>query len=206
MHPSLWRATGIKGVLAVAERRGRVTVFGAPPAAPAVDDPAAELTRRFLHAYGPATRTDLAGWAGIAPDHARALLARIEDEVEEVGFGGRRALILAADRDRLADPPAAAGVRLLPPYDPYLDQRDRDTLLPDRELRARVRRSLGNPGVVLVDGDLAGIWRPAKKGKRLELTVEPVTPAARRAGTAIEAEAEIVAAHRGCEVAAVRWA
>jgi hypothetical protein len=33
VHPSLWRATGIKGVLAVAERRGRVTVFGAPPEA-----------------------------------------------------------------------------------------------------------------------------------------------------------------------------
>ena len=31
VHPSLWRATGIRGVLAVAERRGRVTVFGAPP-------------------------------------------------------------------------------------------------------------------------------------------------------------------------------
>ena len=31
VHPSLWRATGVRGVLAVAERRGRVTVFGAPP-------------------------------------------------------------------------------------------------------------------------------------------------------------------------------
>ena len=205
VHPLLWRATGIKGVLAVAERRGRVTVFGAPPEAPAVADPAAELMRRFLHAYGPATRTDLAGWAGIAPSHARALLARVEDEVEEVDFGGRRALILAADADRLADPPAAAGVRLLPPYDPYLDQRDRDTLLPDRELRSRVRRSLGNPGVVLVDGDLAGTWRPAKKGKRLVVTLEPVTAAARKAAAEIETEAGIVAAHRGCEVAELRW-
>jgi hypothetical protein len=206
VHPLLWRATGIKGVLAVAGRRGRVRVFGAPPAAPEVDDPAAELTRRFLHAYGPATRIELAAWAGISPDHARALLGRIEGEVEEVGFGGRRALILAADAAAVADPPAASGVRLLPPYDPYLDQRDRETLLPDRDLRARVRKSLGNPGVVLVDGDLAGLWRPAKKGKRLVLTVEPVTAAARRAAAAIEEDAQIVAAHRGCEVAEVRWA
>ena len=206
VHPLLWRATGIKGVLAVAERRGRVTVFGAPPEAPEVDDPAAELVRRFLHAYGPATRTELAGWAGIAPDHARGLLARVEGELAEVELAGRRALILAADADRLADPPAASGVRLLPGYDPYLDQRDRDTLLPDRELRARVRRPIGNPGVVLVDGDLAGLWRPAKKGRRLVLTVEPVTPAARRAAEAIEAEAALVAPHRGCGVAEVKWA
>ncbi len=55
VHPSLWRATGIRGVLAVAERRGRVTVFGAPPKPRGVKQAPAELARRFLHAYGPAT-------------------------------------------------------------------------------------------------------------------------------------------------------
>jgi winged helix DNA-binding protein len=165
VHPSLWRATGIRGVLAVAERRGRVTVFGAPPPAPAVADAPAELTRRFLRAYGPATRTELAAWAGIAPGHARSLLASVEAETEEVDFGGHRALILAADADRLASPPAATGVRLLPPFDPYLDQRDRDTLFPDPQLRARARSGIGNPGVVLVDGHLAGLWRPRRRGR-----------------------------------------
>jgi hypothetical protein len=97
-------------------------------------------------------------------------------------------------------------VRLLPPADPYLDQRDRDTLLPDLELRARVRRPLGNPGVVLAEGELAGLWRPAKKGQRLVLTIEPITPAARAAADAIRAEAERVAAHRGCTRSEVEWA
>jgi hypothetical protein len=205
VHPLLWRATGITGVLAVAGREGRTTVFGAPPAMPAVADATAELTRRFLHAYGPAGHSELAAWAGVSPDHARALLARVEDQTAEVTLDGRRRLILAADAERLADPPAASGVRLLPGYDPYLDQRDRDTLLPDRELRARVRRPIGNPGVVLVDGDLAGLWRPAKKGKRLVLEVEPVTAAARKAAAAVEAEAALLAPHRGCEVAELQW-
>jgi hypothetical protein len=199
VHPSLWRATGVRGVLAVVERRGRVTVFGAPPDARAVDDAPAELTRRFLHAYGPATHSELAAWAGIAPPHARALLDALASEVEEVDFAGRPALILARDADALASPPAVSGVRLLPPFDPYLDQRDRDTLFPDPELRARARTGIGNPGIVLVDGDIAGLWRPAKKGKRLVVTVEPVTPAARKAADAIAAEAEIVAPHRGCD-------
>ncbi len=206
VHPLLWRATGVMGVLAVAGRRGRVTVFGAPPKAPKVKDASAELVRRFLRAYGPATRTELAAWAGISPAHARALLAEIEDEVEGVDLAGRQALILAADSDRLASPPAASGVRLLGGYDAYLDQRDRETLLPDRDLRKRVRRPLGNPGVALVDGQLAGLWRPEKKGKRLVVNIEPITPAARRAADGVEAEASVVAAHRGCSTAEVRWA
>jgi hypothetical protein len=206
VHPLLWRATGVMGVLAVAERRGRVTVFGAPPKAPKVKGASAELARRFLRAYGPATRTELAAWAGISPSHARALLAEIDDEVEAVDLAGRQTVILAADSDRLASPPLASGVRLLGGYDAYLDQRDRDTLLPNRDLRKRVRRPLGNPGVVLVDGQLAGLWRPEKKGKRLVLNIEPITPAARRAADELEAEASFVAVQRGCSVVELAWA
>ena len=191
VHPSLWRATGIRGVLAVAERRGRVTVFGAPPDAPAVADAPAELTRRFLHAYGPATHAELAAWAGIA------------GEVEEVDFAGRRALVLAADD--YGSPPQASGVRLLPPFDPYLDQRDRSTLWPDPAVRARARTGIGAPGAVLVAGDVAGLWRPEKKGKRLVVAVEPLTRAARRAADAIAAEAAILAPHRGARTGELGW-
>jgi hypothetical protein len=196
VHPSLWRATGVRGVLAVAERRGRVTVFGAPPDVPDVPDAPAELARRFLHAYGPATHAELAAWGGISPAHAKALLARIEEETEAVGFGGRPALMLAADAQALASPPAASGVRLLPPFDPYLDQRDRATLWPDPDVRKRARTGIGAPGAVLVDGDVAGLWRPQKKGKRLVVTVEPLRKLPRRTVDGIQAEAEIVAPHR----------
>jgi hypothetical protein len=205
VNPSLWRATGIRGVLAVVERRGRVTVFGAPPKPRGVKQAPAELTRRFLRAYGPATQSDLAAWAGIAPAHARTLLDGIAGETEEVDFDGRSALILAADADRFASPPTASGVRLLPPFDPYLDQRDRATLWPDPAVRKRARTGIGAPGVVLVDGDVAGLWRPQKKGKRLVVAVEPLTKAARQAADGIAAEAEIVAPHRGATTGDVRW-
>jgi hypothetical protein len=205
VNPSLWRATGIRGVLAVTERRGRVTVFGAPPKARGVKKAPAELTRRFLRAYGPATHGDLAAWAGIAPSHARTLLDGIAGETAEVDFDGRTALILAADADRLAAPPAASGVRLLPPFDPYLDQRDRATLWPDPAVRKRARSGIGAPGVVLVDGDVAGLWRPEKKGKKLVVAVEPLTKAARKAADGLEAEAQMVAPHRGATSGQVRW-
>ena len=130
----------------------------------------------------------------------------IAGEVDEVEFDGRRALILAADARAFASPPAASGVRLLPPFDPYLDQRDRATLWPDPAVRKRARTGIGAPGALLVDGDVAGLWRPAKKGKRLVVNVEPLTKAARKAGDAIAAEAQVLAPHRGAKTGEISWA
>jgi hypothetical protein len=157
--------------------------------------------RRYLHAYGPATRATFASWAGISGNHARALLDRVAAELVERDAG----FLLAADADRLADPPRANGARLLPGYDPYLDQRDRETLFPDAGIRARMRRPIGNPGAVLVDGDLVGLWRPEKKGKKLLVAVEPFTAIARDTAAAIDAEAQLAAPHRGCETAELRF-
>jgi Winged helix DNA-binding domain len=203
VHPLLWRATGVMGVLAVAGRRGRTTLFGTPGPIPPFDDPGAELARRFLRAYGPATPGTFAAWAGISVHHSRSLVERIAAEVTEVNGAG---VILAADRDRLADPPRAGGVRLLGGYDPYLDQRDREVLFPDPEIRSRMRRSIGNPGALLVDGELAGMWRPEKKGRRLIVNVEPFGDLTKRTAAEIEGEAALAAPHRGCTTAEVRLA
>lgn len=204
VHPSLWRATGVRGVLSIVGRDGRTAVFGAPPPVPPLDDPGAELARRFLGA-GPATPALLAGWAGIAPAHGKALWARA-GELAEVDLDGRRVWALAEDAGALASPPAASGVRLLPNLDPLLTARDRELLVPDGALRKRIWKVLGGPGAVLVDGALAGLWRPTRKGRRLVVTVEPLGPAARRAAGALAAEAERLAPLRGAAAAEVAWA
>jgi hypothetical protein len=204
-HPSLWRATGVRGVLAIVGREGRTTIFGLPPQAPPVQDPGAELARRFLRAYGPARPPLLAAWAGIAPTHAKALWERT-GELTAVDVDGRRAWALAADAAALADPPPAAGVRLLPNLDPFHAARDRELLVPDEALRKRLWKVLGGPGAVLVDGALAGFWRPARKGRSLVVTVEPLTQLTRQAKDALAGEAERVAPFRGAESADVAYA
>ena len=73
--------------------------------------------------------------------------------------------------------------------------------MPDETVRKRLFKAIGGPGAVLVDGDLAGLWRPAKRGRRLVVTVEPLGEAARRAAGALAAEAERLATVRGCETA-----
>jgi hypothetical protein len=206
VHPSLWRRTGVRGVLAVVGRDGRSPVFGTPPEPPPVADPGAELARRFVHAYGPATPHLLSWWAGITPRHGRALWARIEDELVEVELDGEQRWALARDEAALADPPAARGVRLLPGLDPLAGAKDRELLVPEEAVRKRIWRMLGGPGMVLADGEVAGLWRPAKKGRRLVVTVEPLVPALKRRADELAAEAERLAPFRGAERGELEWA
>lgn len=205
VHPSLWRATGIRGVLAIVGRDGRSPVFGAPPAIEPVPDPGAALARRFLSAYGPARPKLLAGWAGLATSHATALWERAGD-LAQVALDGRKAWVLAEDAAVVADPPAAEGARLLPSLDPLAAGRDRELLVPDPAVRKRAWPVLGGPGLVLVDGEVAGLWRPAKKGRKLVVTVEPLDGLQRSARDALVAEAERLAPFRGAEVAELAWA
>ena len=203
VHPSLWRATGIRGVLAIVGREGRSAVFGLPPKAPAVEDPGAELARRYLRAYGPARPKLLADWAGLASSHAAALWERAGPLVE-VDVDGKKAWALADDEVALADPPPARGARLLPNLDPLNAARDRELLVPDPAVRKRIWRVLGGPGTVLVSGEVAGLWRPAKKGKQLVVTVEPLGDLSPAARDELAAEADRLPPFRGAESGGLR--
>jgi hypothetical protein len=203
VHPSLWRATGIRGVLGIVGREGRTPVFGLPPKAPDVRDPGAELARRFLRAYGPARPKLLADWAGLATSHATALWERAGPLVR-VELEGRKAWALAEDEPALADPARAEGVRLLPTLDPLNAGRDREVLVPDPAVRKRIWTAMGGPGTVLVSGEVAGLWRAAKKGRKLLVTVEPLSDLVTAAKDELATEAERVAPFRGAETGELR--
>jgi hypothetical protein len=152
-----------------------------------------ELARRFLRCYGPATPSQLAGWATTSSAHAKALFDGIGDELVQVRVDGRRGFVLEEDLPRLENPPSARGVRLLGGHDPYVSQPDRGALTPDRELRRRLFPSIGRPGVVLHQGVLAGLWRGRKVGETLDVEVEWLAPP-----VDVADEAEAVARLRGC--------
>lgn len=182
--PMLWRYAAVRaGVRLDSERR---YTFGAPGPVPS----ASEAVRRFLRFYGPATTAEFAEWAGVAQPHGRRLWDEIAGELAGVQISGRTAWFLSGDAPALESPPQARGIRLLPPGDPYLQKPNRPLLAPDDTLRKRLFRPVASPGAVLRDGRLVALWRSRAKGKRTELTVEPI---ARIRAAELEPEAERVA-------------
>jgi hypothetical protein len=205
VHPSLWRATGIRGVLAIVGREGRSAVFGLPPHAPALEDPGAELARRFLWAYAPARPRLLADWAGLATSHATSLWHRAGPLVP-VDLDGARAWALAEDEPVLAGASEPEGVRLLANLDPLHAGRDRELLVPDPAVRKRIWTAIGGPGTALVAGEVRGLWRAAQKATKLVVTVASLGDLTPSVQERLAAEAARLAPFRGAETAELRVA
>jgi len=195
VSPMVWRYGGVQAGMRMDSSR-RFRCDGAPAGEPA------RAVRRFLQHYGPSTPKDFAAWAGLAIAHARRLWDGVEAELAPVDLDGRRTWLLVSDEPDLGSPPVARGVRLLPARDAYIQQPDRATLVPDKALSKRLFRPMGDPGAVLVDGRLAGLWRGRMRGRRLAIEVESLERIPR---TAFEEEAQRVAEVRQSAPAVVTW-
>ena len=165
----------------------------------------AELVRRYLRCYGPSTAANFEEWAGIAPAQARSSWQLLKDELLEISFEGKKLWLHQSDLKRFNSSSTLDRVRLLPPHDAYLFQSDRTLLLPDKALHSQVWRALTNPGVVLVDGQIAATWRTQKKGKRLLLTVTFLRPFSPDVRAEVEAEAALLAPFRACQSVEVEF-
>jgi hypothetical protein len=155
----------------------------------------AELLRRYLRCYGPSSRGGFAAWAGIRAGDTDPWWGLVQDELAPVEFGGT-SWILTEDLDALRSSPTPKGVRLLPPRDPYTQLRDRETIV-DKQYHREVWKTVGEPGAVLADGEITGIWRPRKSGRRLTITVKTFGPLPARDKRSLQHEAEQVAPLRG---------
>lgn len=186
--PMLWRYATVKASVRLDSER-RYT-RGQPGRAPAASD----TVRRFLGFYGPAKPGDFAEWAGLAKPHARRLWDELASAMVEVPVRENVGWLASDDVAALESPPAAEGIRLIPPGDPYLQKPNRALLAPEAELRKRLFRPVASPGAVLKDGRVAGLWRTKAKGKKMELTVETIGRLARRE---LEDPAQRVAELRG---------
>jgi hypothetical protein len=157
------------------------------------EDARRELARRHLRWFGPTTVARLARWTGVEARDAALTWSSIEAELEPVdidGVEGGQRFMLEADVDALLSAEPIAGVRLLP-YDDAYTKLDRELLVPDRALRARVlplvgQSTLGHtPGAILVDGEIVGSWQR----QQLKVTVHPWSTLSSAVRDAIEAEA-----------------
>ncbi len=158
----------------------------------------AELARRYLRAYGPATRKDFSRWMGMFPGADRAAWAAIEKELVDVSVEGQTAQMLAADLKSLRSGAGQESVQLLPGFDPYLmGHATRDHLF-DPVHRWKVSRVAGwiSP-VVLVNGRVMGVWTHAINKDRLKVDITPFAPLKARVIKEAGARAEIIATALG---------
>jgi hypothetical protein len=206
------RILTLEGVVCFAPRAGNKAPFvlvdewlGRPlPGTGRTADPEAaraELLRRYLRCYGPSTRQDFAAWLGVATGDVDPWWRLVEDDLTEVDLGGP-AWLRTADLDTLRSAQLPTGVRLLPPKDPYTQLRDRETIA-DRKYHREVWKPVGDPGTVLVDGEIAGTWRPRKNGRTLTLAVTTFRPLLAGEKKALRDEAEQLAPLRGASSVAV---
>jgi Winged helix DNA-binding domain len=156
-----------------------------------------ELARRFVHAYGPVAPRHFAAWTGIAASEARNRFDALGRELVTVRLAGAAAVMLATDLEVLEDPPLAGGARLVPAGDPFLAQRDRSTLMPDRAQQRALWRPVGSPGLVLLTGRPVGTWRARLAGSRLHVTIEQFGSLGDRQRQAVEQAATTIAPFRG---------
>jgi hypothetical protein len=177
----LVRRAGLAGVICFGpDRDGEPTyvlLADWTPAGDAMEEDAAraELTRRYLGAYGPAGPQDLAAWSGLSLSEARAGFEMVSAELLEVEVDGSSTWMLKTCAAWLDEPQAGTlTVRLLPSYDPYLlGYRNRDLCVPQRYAK-RIHPGGGviRP-ILLVDGCAAGTWRLKRRSSGFVVVVEP---------------------------------
>lgn len=174
---------------------------------PATLDANAELLRRYLAAYGPATLADFAYWRGATLAEARTWLAKLDGQVATVEANGQTKLILHADLDDLRTPPPepdAWPVRLLYRFDPFLLATKDKTWVVDPEHYNRVWRPAGHiEGTLLVHGRILGTWRYDRRGRGLVITIQPFRRLNRGLRRAVMEQAAGVASYFGLPLTAV---
>jgi hypothetical protein len=156
-------------------------------------DAAALVLRRYLAAFGPASRRDVAAWSGVAQQDFGEAWSRVRT-VTRRDENGTELL----DLPRAPLPPATTPlpVRLLAHWDqPLIAYADRDRIIPPEIQPLKLTLS-GDP-TITVDGRVAASWSWERSGALVRLTVSPHVDLTRSARAAIRAEAKPTA--RFCE-------
>ena len=157
---------------------------------PRAEEPQATLVRRYLKGFGPATRNEIANFAGLPP--GELALDGLELRRFEAEDGAE---LLDLPRAPLPEADTPAPPRFLPTWDAALLGHTRRALVIHEEDRARIFSSKTPHSfpTFLVDGTVAGTWRFEDGAVALD-PWRPLPAADRRA---VEQEAEALAEYLG---------
>lgn len=164
-----------------------------PQPSPAKEAALAQLVHRYLEGYAPASPNDFAAWSGLSVADTKKgwESVREAEDLVEVRLESRSLWMLTSAAKALKKPAVSEPmVRLIPAFDTYLlGYADRDYVVPPKYQTAVYHGGQVVP-VVLVNGSAAGVWRHARQGKHLTITVSPFKSFDRQLKQLIAEEAE----------------
>ena len=158
-----------------------------------------DVVRAYLRLLGPATPRHVADYLD-AP--VKEVKARWPRDAVEVSVDGELRWLLAGDEGELAAGRVKT-TRLLGPFDLFLQAKDRPLLVADPARRKALWPVLGRPGAVLLDGEIAGMWRPRKTGKNLRVHIELWAKPSKAVLDGVRDNAEQLAAYRQVPLAGI---
>ncbi len=140
-----------------------------------------QLVTRYLTGFGPSSRAEIANWGGLGLRDVDPALERLDLRRFEAEDGTE---LLDLQDMPLPDPDTPAPVRFLPTWDAVLLAHARRALILPEEHRARIfnTRMPQSVGTFIVDGAVAGAWRP-------DGTIEPFRTLTTTERQAVDAEA-----------------
>ncbi|MDE3197477.1 MAG: AlkZ family DNA glycosylase [Acidobacteriota bacterium] len=134
-----------------------------------------QIARKYLSTYGPATENAFVRWLHTGQTGSREMKEALRAEGVEVDIEGTKAWVLPGQADLLLQNEPPKTVRLLPAFDQYVFAAAPHShkAMPG-DFHSRIYRNQGwfSP-VVLIDGQMMGVWSFARKTKSLAVTVEP---------------------------------
>jgi Winged helix DNA-binding domain len=157
-----------------------------PRPLPGPDDAATLVLERYLRAFGPASKRDVAAWAGGAQRDFTAAWERLPT----VSFRDENGVELL-DLPGLPLPPASTRlpVRFLSRWDQVLlAYADRERIIP-AEL-GPLRLTLSGDQTVTVDGRVAASWKLERATRRVKVAIQPHVAIRKSAHASIRAEAK----------------
>jgi hypothetical protein len=148
-----------------------------------------DLVRSYLRGFGPATRDEIASWAGLGPRQVSGALEKLELRRFRAEDGDE---LLDLPRLALPDPETPAPVRFLPTWDATLLVHARRTQILAEDDRPKVfnTKTPQSVSTFIVDGRVAGTW----KFVRGSIRVEPFGKLDRAVQRELDGEAERLAA------------
>ncbi len=188
-----------RGVLCFGPNRGRRVTYTNPrrwlpgfDPAP-VEEAIGKVMARYLYAYGPATPKQFAQWIGAPPGWASEQFERHSRKLTKINFGGASAWAAGRDTQVPAEEEARNSVMLLPYFDAYVvGSHPRERLFPGKAAARALAPSgqAGNYPVLLIDGVVAGVWHQRRSGRKIDVTVEPLTRLTGHQRRALDAQVE----------------